>query len=305
MATSSHVPMPYLDWNKDNKQEAYDEWKEFMESFFIINNVPNDNKYHYILLSTGTKGRDIVQSSKISTTDKLNPTKVWKVFENFLVEKPNKWVERIELQSQSQTTEEGIEAFILRLRNKTAKCSFGDENTCNDRILEQLIKGCKYQNERKRLLEQDDALNLDKAINLLKSHEASIRHVTEYSTAASRSDSKTEAELDAIKARSRSQLQQCDKCGLRHEKGKCPAFGTECNICRKPNHWANACRSMSNPSKPRQNYRHDKRDHKQWDRNKQYTSKPEVHNLMASTSRFDELNIDTVASAVDIKDQRD
>ena len=111
--------MPYLDWNKPDKQEAFDEWKECMESFFIINNVEDNNKYHYILLSTGTKGRDLIQSAKLSPRDKHDPAKVWRVFENFMVEKPNKWVERIELQSLTQTVDESLEAFILRLRNKT------------------------------------------------------------------------------------------------------------------------------------------------------------------------------------------
>ncbi|RUS85701.1 hypothetical protein EGW08_006577 [Elysia chlorotica] len=273
--------------------KAYDEWKEFLESFFIINNLENDNKYHYILLSTGTRGRDLVQSAKLTARDKKDPSKVWTVFENFLVDKPNKWVERIELQSLSQTADEGIEAFMLRLRNKTSRCSFGDDNTRNDRMLEQLIKGCKYQTERKRLLEQGDKLNLDTALNILKSHESSTRHAAEYSTAASGSDLTIQGgELDAIRARGFEK--QCNKCGLRHETRKCPAYGTICNNCKKPNHWAKVCRSDPSGRKEYE-HSHDKRDHKQWDKKKRFQQRPTVHNLMATASQ-EELNIDTVAT---------
>ena len=34
---SKLVPMLYLDWGKDNKQQAFHEWKEFMDSFFAVN----------------------------------------------------------------------------------------------------------------------------------------------------------------------------------------------------------------------------------------------------------------------------
>jgi len=35
----------------------------------------------------------------------------------------------------------------------------------------------------------------------------------------------------------------CNNCGKRHERGRCPAFGTQCTGCARWNHWARVCRS--------------------------------------------------------------
>ncbi|GFY56938.1 reverse transcriptase domain-containing protein [Trichonephila inaurata madagascariensis] len=37
----------------------------------------------------------------------------------------------------------------------------------------------------------------------------------------------------------------CKQCGKKHEKKKCPAFGTKCRNCDGRNHWAKMCRTQS------------------------------------------------------------
>lgn len=37
---------------------------------------------------------------------------------------------------------------------------------------------------------------------------------------------------------------QCGKCGGIHEYRRCPAFGKECNKCRRVYHFARVCRSQ-------------------------------------------------------------
>ena len=38
----------------------------------------------------------------------------------------------------------------------------------------------------------------------------------------------------------------CKKCGKNHKPKACPAFGKTCNKCKKPNHFANKCRTRAN-----------------------------------------------------------
>ena len=75
---------------------------------------------------------------------------------------------------------ETIEAFTLRLRNKSAKCSFPSTDVRDDRILEQLIKGCRFQEEKKKLIAKGDKLDLAQALKMAKSYEASIKHLAEW-----------------------------------------------------------------------------------------------------------------------------
>lgn len=285
--------MPNLNWDNANKQQAFHEWKEFMESFFVINRVTDDKKYHYILISAGTRGRDLFQTAKLTEEDKKNPSKLWKIFEDFLVEKPNKWVQRIELQSLCQESDETIESFILRLRNKTSKCSFSDEETENDRILEQLIKGCRHHEERKRLLEKGEALDLKTAIIILKSHEISMKHVSQYSSAATTSERSTA--MDVIQT----QKFKCQKCGLLHEPRKCPAYGTQCSRCHKQNHWAKMCQSKPDNPKPMSGRANEKKEtrSRRYERPEQAYRNKKLHNLNAESSSDEmEFNIDMLSA---------
>ncbi|GFN96973.1 hypothetical protein PoB_002347900 [Plakobranchus ocellatus] len=111
------------------------------------------------------KGRDLFEAKQVSTEDKANPDKLWNMFEDYMVEKPKKWVQRIELQGMTQSTDETVEEFILRLRNKADNCSFSEE-TKQERILEQLIKGIKYPDQQKLLLSKGDTLDLKTAIEV-------------------------------------------------------------------------------------------------------------------------------------------
>ena len=40
----------------------------------------------------------------------------------------------------------------------------------------------------------------------------------------------------------------CQRCGRKHDKAKCPAYGEKCRKCGKPNHFAIVCRSQ--PARP-------------------------------------------------------
>ena len=37
MAGHSQIPLPQLDWENPNRQKAFNEWKDFMASYMVIN----------------------------------------------------------------------------------------------------------------------------------------------------------------------------------------------------------------------------------------------------------------------------
>ena len=61
----------------------------------------------------------------------------------------------------------------------------------------------------------------------------------------------------------------CQRCGRKHDKAKCPAYGKKCRKCGKPNHFAIVCRSQparpipdENNQKRRENYQYRHRENK-------------------------------------------
>ncbi|GFN81343.1 transposon ty3-i Gag-Pol polyprotein [Plakobranchus ocellatus] len=107
--------------------------------------------------------------------------------------------------------------------------------------------------------------------------------------------------------RHRESRRQCTKCGSQHDYGKCPAFGTTCKKCNKPNHWAKVCRATSNGAEADKN-----RQNKEKPTLKKSTGKPtkkwlkkgKVHDFQELDSTDDEeFNINTVGS--NLQDDRE
>ena len=114
---TSNISLPMLDLTNENKHEAFSEWVDFMSSYFVIHNVEEKLKHNYILISTGPKGRKVIKNAQLTTEQKENSKNVFKVFETQMIQKPNKWVERLEFTSFEQN-DETIDEYLVRLQRK-------------------------------------------------------------------------------------------------------------------------------------------------------------------------------------------
>ena len=79
MTGLSQIPLPQLDWENPNRQKAFNEWRDFMASYMVINKIPANEQWNYILLISGPKGRDLLIASGITEDNKTNPDNVWSV----------------------------------------------------------------------------------------------------------------------------------------------------------------------------------------------------------------------------------
>ena len=103
----------------------------------------------------------------------------------------------------------------------------------------------KSKRAQSRLLEHDEALTLDKAIDIARTGEA---------TAEQLQDIRREAIVNVVSCtntkrpfvnnnnHNKQQRNSCGYCGLKDEKASCPAWGTKCRQCGKLNHWQKMCR---------------------------------------------------------------
>ena len=85
-----------------------------MSSYFVIHNVEEKLTHNYILISMGPKGREVIKNAQLTTEQKENSKNVFKVFETQMIQKPNKWVERLEFTSFEQN-DETIDEYLVRL----------------------------------------------------------------------------------------------------------------------------------------------------------------------------------------------
>ena len=241
MASSdSGVPLPSLNWEYKDQTVAFNEWKDFLESFFAIKGVENRMKWHYILLSSGPKGRELWNNWSLTTEQKEDADEVFKKFKEYLIGTPNQWVMRLELSALKQGESELIDDFICRLRSKAKSCSFTGD-TVNDNITFQMIKGIKWPEARRKLISKGNTLTLDGAIKCAQEFQATMQNTTSF---------QQQSNATSINAFQKRRGNTCSYCKTSHPPKKCPAFGKTCEACGKKNHVKIACRGRSQ-SRPR------------------------------------------------------
>ncbi|XP_071056501.1 uncharacterized protein [Onthophagus taurus] len=139
--------------------------------------------------------------------------------------------------------EEGdiFERYLTDLRKLAKDCDFGtqEESLVRDRI----ILGIKERALQERML-RESAMDLEKAAELCRAHEASKRQVKVLKKCTNRCYKKEyakEGELDENMGKKF----KCKKCATEHERKNCPAFNRKCNQCGKYGHFMIAWRQRT------------------------------------------------------------
>ena len=131
--------------------------------------------------------------------------------------------------------------------------------TCNfctcltDSLLrDRIVLGTKDDHTRKRLL-QERSLNLKKCIDICKSGEMAMAHLGAMGTKTEevhrvnkasfsprpRHNNRSNSGHTPTRSQNNSSMPRCKFCLKRHvlKKESCPAWGRNCNVCGKKNHW--------------------------------------------------------------------
>ena len=180
----------------------------------------------------------------------------------------------------------------MRLKLQVYKCSLRDDKEFEDRVIEQLIAGTYHNELQKQLLAIYKSLNLAKAVELGKTHEATLLHMKELAQVQ-----RDEAMVYELRSE-----ETCGNCGRFHSKSprnKCPAYGTTCRRRKKRNHWKKMCRSkfVNGPTKyqsgPESCSKYSKRKNNE---------KRDVHNIRNDDTEnedlFENITINTIKISV-------
>ena len=209
-----------------------------------------------LLTCIGTEALDVYNGLPFANeAEKTDITVVIQKLEDFCIGKTNVIFERYKFNRREQQEGEMIESFVAGLRTLVKTCNFGslEESLIRDRI----VVGVRDHQIRKRLL-QESELTLQKCIDICSSYECTAKHLKEM---------KPVEEVSGVSKRSKpppkkngarknnlptkqidtkdDEMNSCKFCGKDHVKRKesCPAWGKNCKICQKPNHFAVKCKT--------------------------------------------------------------
>lgn len=133
-------------------------------------------------------------------------------------------------------------------------------------LIDAIIAGVREKRVQERLLDKGEELTLAKAIEIPQQYEMSqqqIKIVREEDSQVSSVVTGTRAkhavyankkshnnvQTKPVQRQSGNKFKNCPKCGKHPQhawsQGKCPAIGSVCSCCHKPNHWAAVCRNRN------------------------------------------------------------
>ena len=145
-----------------------------------------------------------------------------------------------------QNREEGIDAYVTRLRNLAKACEFADPSF---EIKHQIIQNCLSQSLRRKAL-KDDSLTLEQIMleaRSLELSEAQAKQIEGESVAPVYKVQKHRSYQRKPQQKERSSGQSSNKCfncggNYPHNDTPCPAKGKTCSYCKKLNHFAKYCK---------------------------------------------------------------
>ena len=211
-----------------------------------------------ILLRTiGDKGNDIFENFAFEANEQPTVDDAVAKFEQFCRPRISAIAARHQFLTMKQNNLT-IDECLTALKKQVRDCAFGDLK--DDMVLHALTLGLDNDRTRRRLFETQK-LTLDKAVNLcrlMEDTQTEMRKmkVNEEVSAVYKMKAKTRTHVKTPASKSQGptssqEEHMCNKCGRKHLPRQCGAFGKECLICKKANHFAKCCRAQAGKTSKR------------------------------------------------------
>lgn len=132
-----------------------------------------------------------------------------------------------------QSPSEQFDVFVTIVHAQAQKCAFSvlSDSMIKDRII--------AENVHTKLVPQllNDEIDLTKTINIISSHEMSIKQSKVMLEPAIEVDAVQQKKFDREKNNGREEEFFCGYCCLKHKRRSCPAYNKRCMKCNRKGHF--------------------------------------------------------------------
>ena len=242
VANMSDTFIPRMDWDAADPSQALKLFEQKCNLYFSVKDIKKEKQVDHILLFSGEPGLKFYNSWGLTEEEKKDPEVVWNRLQTQIKPKTNFRLAGLVLQKLKQENGESIDDFVARCKLQAYKCNFREEaafNEFNERVIEQVITGTCHAEVQKELLSKDNTLTLEKVLDVGRTHEASNQHMKQLKSVQAQSGG---SEVHYVKKNPARKT--CSRCGYEAHlvRQDCPAQGSTCRVCGKPNHWSTVCR---------------------------------------------------------------
>ncbi|CAK8692680.1 uncharacterized protein LOC143462177 [Clavelina lepadiformis] len=221
-------------------------WRKWTRSFNLYVNgigVTDDVQKRSLLLHTAGEEVQELYYSLVNEQNAIIQTfeETVNVLNEQFIPTANVPFERHVFHQLVQNSNETVDQYVCRLRQRAATCEF---QNADERIRDQVVDKCYSRELQRKFLEQQ-TLTLVDVLRIAKAHEAVIaRTIIMSSTPDS-------VQVNAVTGSRRNQMRstnkegkECFACGRKGD-AQCPAKGKTCNKCGKVGHFGMKCRSRT------------------------------------------------------------
>lgn len=238
MADLAALPVPSMDWHSSDAPQTFKKFKALCELILSgpLKDKSEEEKVKYLLIWSGEEGIELVSTWNLGDAESKLLNTYWTKFQDYVTPKSNFRLSRYKLRSLKQGASEPVDAFIRKVRVLVSECKYQNSN---EHIIDALVFGSNSQRVQTKLMQKDDTLTLDAALDIARTEEAAQQQVQGMAGGANQIHTLQNT------ARSRGRKTRCGRCGLDHppEQTDCPAWGDKCRGCGGFNHWQNMCRT--------------------------------------------------------------
>ncbi|XP_041439819.1 uncharacterized protein K02A2.6-like [Xenopus laevis] len=248
-------------------------WRRWAQKFTLyltaagLEQKPEPTKIALLLHIIGDEALEVYNTMGIAQTQAADRSldSVMQAFQAYFQPKRNVVFERHQFWTHTFVENQGIDKFVTELKLKAANCEFKDQEEC---LRDKIVFSITNPRLKGKLLECRE-LTLERAIEICKAKEIISAQTTAMASATIDSSvhaiqitpretqqapkySKSTSSATLL-PESSTQTKPCSRCGRQHPPQQCPAYGVECNKCKKRNHFGKMCRARNphtNTQKP-------------------------------------------------------
>ena len=155
-------------------------WKKWRRSFGLYltgKGVTDDKQKRALLLHAAGIDVQEIYFTFVSEEESATFEETMNVLDDYFIPKSNVAFERHLFRQIAQVSDETVDQFVCKLRQRAAGCDFGVRG--DDYIRDQVIDKCYSSHLRRKFLEQEGSVTLDCLLKIVRAQEAVSRQLRE------------------------------------------------------------------------------------------------------------------------------
>ena len=168
MAELAGLPIPTMDWHSPDAPQAFKKYKARCELYFSgpLKEKSEEEKVSYLLIWSGDDRIELISTWNLAADERKQQLSTYLTrFENYLSPKSNFRLARYKLRTSKQKPDETFDSFVWKIRILVGEYQF---TSPYEHIIDALIFGSNSRRTQTKLLQKDNTLTPDSALNIAK-----------------------------------------------------------------------------------------------------------------------------------------